>query len=276
MRRWPIFILLGTAFLAAAFLGGYATREFALNPVDGLLHRIEAKIQKMWGAPDETERHTAVIESTFLRLRGKVYTEPERDFVSGGAMTVWGDDLLILDHAGKVFVFDPEKGLVPLAITAPDNGLDAYRAIIKTEKYRTYSHKPDRVRFNDLQYVAAPDGTRGLALSYTYFDGARECYVSRVSWRPLIPAETTARHLTVRADEWQTLFDTYPCMPLNRGVASIDGIFAGGRMVFKAPSTLYFGSGFYGLDGIHAPDPGLQSDDNAYGKVIAIDILTSP
>lgn len=272
LRRAVLALMLVAALLAGAWAWGWSTRSFALEPLHGLASRIEARVLRLMGAPTQTEAKTAVLETTFLRLRGTTWPEPGRDFVPGGAMTVWGADLVVIDRLGRFHVYEEGKGLFPLSITPPENGLADYIAISKTEKYRDYVHKPDRHRFNDVTHVAVPGGLHGLALSYTYFDRARECYVSRVSWRPLAADETDPRRVTVTADQWQTLFDTYPCQPLNRSITAIEGHFAGGRMAFQPPSTLYFGSGFYGLDSIHAPDGGLQDDASAYGKVIAIDL----
>lgn len=254
------------------FLFGYLTRSLEIQPADRMLQRAGSVLARQSGAPTETETRVAAIETTFLRLRGEVWPQPDADFVSGGSMTVWGGELIVMDHAGKVFVFQPGQGLVPLDITPPENGLAGYRQLMASEKYRDYIHEPDRIRFNDIAFVDAP-GLSGLALSYTFIDVARECYGSRISWVALDPG-TTPQDANIAADGWKTLFDTEPCQPFNNRETAVKGIFAGGRMVFSPPSTLYFGAGYYGLDGVRSYDAGLQDDTSAYGKVMAIDIAT--
>jgi cytochrome c2 len=271
-RRAVLGVLIIAVAVPAAVVFGYYAHQEKINPVYSFLNRVERKLRKTGGEASLTERLSARVETTFLRLRGTVYEQPENDFIRGGALTVWGSDLLVLNHAGDIFVLDEGQGLKKTAIAPPQNGLAAYIALSKTPDYADYIHKPALFRFNDILYVDTPELT-GLVLSYTFFDAARACYGTRVSWLPL--AEQAApRSLSAAPQDWQTLFDTYPCLPLNPDWTALDGLAAGGRMAFQAPATLYLGSGDYHLDGIHTYDVGIQSDDTAYGKVMAIDLIT--
>ncbi len=187
-------------------------------------------------------------------------------------MTTWGAQLLVMNHAGLIHLFEDGKGLTRTAITPPDNGLAAYLVAAASEKYRDYTHRPDKMRFNDIVFVDADD-LHGLALSYTFYDAARECYGTRIAFLDL-PRDAAPATVTVGAGDWRVVFDTYPCLALNPDYIAMNAIQAGGRILFQAPSTLYLGSGDYGLDGIYTYDGGLQSDDNAYGKVMAVDLRT--
>jgi cytochrome c2 len=266
-----LFVLL---LLGAGVFYGYFVHRDRLAPLYEPFARIERQIDRALGVPPVVEQRTALLETTFLRLRGEVFRMPQNDFINGGAMTVWGPHLLVMTHAGLVHLLDEEKrALVPLDITPPENGLQAYVELAKTPPYDSYTHTPQRVRFNDITLVDAP-GLYGLALSYTHFDAAEKCYGTRISWLPLDRTVSDPRALSVAAGDWQTVFDTYPCQPLNPNAEALNAIQAGGRMVFQAPSTLYLGSGDYGLDGIYTYDGGLQSPDSALGKVMAIDLLS--
>lgn len=272
LRRGLAALAAVAVLLGMLMVGFYAHRQ-GDNPLSSLVARVERKLAKVRNEPTQTEGLTAQIETTFLRLRGKVYQMPGNDYVRGGAMTVWGPELLVMNHAGRVFRVEDGAGLQPLdALQPPPNGLADYEALARTPPYDTYLHKFSQFRFNDITHVEAGD-LRGLAMSYTFFDKARACYGTRVAWLPLAPDATPAS-LSAGPDDWQVIFETYPCQPLNPNWTAIDAIQAGGRMAFKAPSTLYLGSGDYALDGIHTYDAGLQSDDSSYGKVMAIDLKT--
>lgn len=266
--------LLVLVVLGGGLLYGYFIHRDRLAPLYGPLSKIERKIDRAMGVPPETEQRTALLETTFLRLRGEVFQMPANDYINGGAMTVWGDHLLVMNHKGVVHVLDEAAGaLTPLPVTPPESGLAAYLALAATPPYDTYTHTPQKFRFNDITFVDAP-GLHGLALSYTHFDAEKQCYGTRISWLSVDRGISDPRALTVAAGDWQTVFDTYPCQPLNPNAEALNAIQAGGRMVFQAPSTLYLGSGDYGLDGIYTYDGGLQSPDSALGKVMAIDLVT--
>lgn len=188
-------------------------------------------------------------------------------------MAVWGDDLLLVTRSGGVFHFVDGQGLVRTEIETPDNGLAAYQAVAQSEEYGDMVHKPDTMRYNDLIYVDTPDLT-GLAVAYTFFDEERTCYGSRIGRLQLDPGAPFDPDLQVAEADWEIVFETSPCLELNPTWTALDGLMAGGRMAFEAPSTLYYGSGEYHLDGVHTYDVGIQDDDNDYGKVVAIDLLT--
>lgn len=272
--RRGLILLAGLATLTAiAFASGYLASRTGLQPLAGIADRVEGKLTRASGGPSETELRVDTIETTFLRLRGAVYPMPDNDWVNGGALAVWGDDLLILHNTGRILRFEEGTGLVATAIEAPDNGRADYAALAVDPAYSDMTHKPARVRFNDILYVDdAPH--RGLALSYTFFDATRVCYGTRVAWLDLSGRGETARTVAVGRSDWRILFETAPCLPLNPGWTALDGMMAGGRMAYLAPGRLALGSGEYHLDGVHTYDVGIQSDDTDYGKVVEIDLVT--
>lgn len=269
-------ILAGAAVVGLAaggvFVWGWYSHKESLPPLNRIMTRIDAKLFPETSAAQLTERLTRRLETTFLRLEGAVWEIPDNDFVNGGAMTVWGERLLVMNHAGRIYLFDEGKGLAPTGIAPPENGMAAYLEAAASEKYRDYTHRADKMRFNDIAFVDAPD-LHGLALSYSFYDGARECYGTRIAWLDL-PLGADPASATAAPGDWRVVFETYPCLGLNPDHIAMNAIQAGGRILFQPPSTLYLGSGDYGLDGIYTYDGGLQSDDSAYGKVMAVDLIT--
>jgi cytochrome c2 len=275
--RWVVLGLAALVSLAGVAFVSMGLGYWVHQRGGGLLYRmiagVEARVVRLRGTPSPTEQRVTLLETTFLQLRGEVWEEPDNDFVAGGALTVWGEDLLVLDHRGRVMRFREDRGLEPLPIAAPENGLADYRAAAATPAYAGYQHDFGKFRYNDLLLVEAP-GLRGLAISYTHFDAARACYGNRVSWLPLDPGVISVEDLRVASGDWTTIFDSVPCQKLNPVGLAVSGIQAGGRLAFRAPSTLFLTHGDYALDGFGAADGGLQSDDSSFGKILAIDLAT--
>lgn len=273
MRRlWKIVVLGGFAGMCVLGAGaaGFMMERMRFEPFHSIANRIERKMIEVSGMPTPEQQRLAQIETTSIRLKGTVYDTPHRIIGNGGALTVWGDDLLVLARTGEVFRFAEGRGLVETSIRLPDNGLAAYTDLAAADAYQDYTHKPGSIRFNDITYVDSGPH-HGLAISYTFFDPERVCYGTRIDWLPL-PQGAAPADLDTAPQDWQHLFETNPCLPLNKSWTALDGIMAGGRMTFQAPASLVLASGEYHLDGVHTYDVGIQSDDTDYGKVIRISL----
>jgi cytochrome c2 len=265
------------AGLALAVMGGLALAGFVVSysnigPFNSFADRVERNLNEAAGRPTEFDLRMDTIETTNVRLRGEVYDIPRSEFTSGGGLAPWGEDLLVLNRRGTIRRLIEGEGIIETAIRPPDNGREAYEAVAASEEYASFTHRPQRHRFNDIIYVNMPE-LHGLALSYSWFNKEEVCYGSRVAWID-VPRGETAATFEAAPEDWEVIFETAPCLGLNATWTSFDGMMAGGRMAFEAPSTLYFGSGDYHLDGVHTYDVGIQSPDTDYGKVIAIDLLT--
>jgi len=167
--RWILRGVLALGLVGLAFAGGFLASWFEVQPLHKYANRVEGKLERMSGGPTETEKRVTTLETTFLRLRGEVWPMPKNDWINGGGLTVWGDTLLAMHNSGRVFRFEEGKGLRPTGITPPDSGRAAYIELTQLEAYKDYTHKPKRVRFNDIEYINDPVAGQGLALSYTFF-----------------------------------------------------------------------------------------------------------
>lgn len=272
MRKLIVTTLVLCVLLVALFTGGFLVSRYNVGPLNDLAERVERKLNETAGGPSELESRYAVIETTNVRLVGTVYDVPRAEFTSGGALAPWGDELLVMHRRGTIRRLVEGEGILPTSIATPDNGREAYEEVARSPEFDQYSHRPSRHRFNDIEVIDTPD-LFGLVLSYSFFDAERVCYGSRVAWLEM-PRDATPSTLEAAPEDWEVIFETSPCLELNPTWTAFDGLMAGGRVAFEAPSTLYFGSGDYHLDGVHTYDIGLQSPDTDYGKVIAIDLLS--
>ena len=226
------------------------------------------------GKPSVSEPGLERVATVFLDLRGRVHTMRYTDFEQGGALTVWGSDLLVLHNSGRIYWLDPDQdaGLQISKITVPDHGGSDYRQLA-AEKYPGRPVHADHVRYNDISYLETENG-RGLALSYTFVDADKECYYTRVSWYSIPDHVKSVREIVTTKSDWNHIYSSKPCLKFNKVGPLLRGVAAGGRMAFKAPNTIFLGSGDYGRDGINNSDVGIQSNDSDYGKIVQINLAS--
>ncbi len=273
MRRiwvWLLTLCGAGIALILAVLAGYFIHAQQMTPLAKLIPKVERKLAEMSGAPSELEADVALIETTFLQLRGKAMRPEGINWEKGGAIAARGADLLVMDRRGQLYLSDGASAFRRLnSVALPDNGLVAYEAFAQSPEGQKLIHNATRLRFNDLKWVQGSQS--GFVVSYTFFDAERICYGTRLAFTEVAPSADLTKS-DIGSNDWRVFFETDPCLPLNVGRAAIEGHMAGGRIAFEAPSTVYLGSGEYHLDGIHAPDVGVQDDGNSYGKVLAIDL----
>lgn len=278
MKRFLVITVLGLMLLAGVAGGGLTLGYFAhreqLAPIHGLAERAIRKVRREIGMPSETAARLERLETTFLTLRGTTYVSDDNDFLNGGGLTVWDDDVLMINHHGSIYylVEGDEGGLIKSDIVPPDSGKAGYVALA-AEKYPDQIPKEDSLRYMDVEYIDTPD-FRGLAIVYTFIDVENECYRTRVSGLAIDPAVTSIRDVSAGPEDWTTLFETNPCLAFNPSRELIVGYMLGGRIAFKAPNLIYLGSGEYHREGFYREDAGIQSDDSDYGKTIEINLTT--
>lgn len=276
MRRFLMISLSSLAVLIILGVGslsfGYYAHRHQMQPVFDVAERIIVKGRRELGFPSETHAMVDRIETTFLTMRGSVYLMPRNDFKTGGALTMWGTDIVAMHASGDTFYLDGQNGLIQTSIQVPDNQLEAYVTLAEAE-YPSQFPRPDAIRYNDIEFIESA-GFRGLALSYTYIDVENRCYGNRISLLAVSDDVTSIRELSASASDWEVLYDSNPCLEFNESREMIVGYMAGGRIAFKAPNLLYLGNGEFHREGIYRPDSGIQSSDSDYGKTLEINLTT--
>ena len=212
----------------------------------------------------------SAISSTFIDFIFTSIPVPTEGQGNGGGLTEVGNQVLLVTQNGSIFVFKEDRTVERSKIIAPDNGLEAYRNAAEG-RLRHLRHNVNHFRYNDIEFL--PIGEAGaLALSYTAWDDANTCYQTVISLLRLRAGFDDIATYSASRDDWERIYQTEPCLKPKDKMRAIEGITAGGRLAFKAPSTLALGSGDYHMDGVYADDVLAQRIDNAYGKVIEIDL----
>ncbi|NNF26011.1 MAG: hypothetical protein HKN73_02160, partial [Gemmatimonadetes bacterium] len=256
-----------------AFAGGFVAGDQAWLPQRYLVpvkDWIKTRLE-MAAPPPRVTRET--VSTGLLRLDLERIRVPGLREGAGGGLTSVRDHLLLVTHDGNVLRVDGTS-THPTSIRPPDNGFRAYRSASGTPRYENLNHNLLWFRYNDVLYFES-DGSGALALSYTEWHDAAECYTTTVARLDLGPAPVDVVATNAGPEDWRILFRTEPCLPLKKTMRALEGQMAGGRMAYD-PSTglILLGSGDYHWDGLYAPDVLAQDPRNDYGKVLEIDPQT--
>ena len=274
MNRVVLGVFAALLIVAAAF-GGYMIAQYRLYPYN-YIRAMELPLRDLFRAVvvETVEPETREdIETALLSLRPDSVIIPVDRAGAGGGLTSVYDDVLLMTHEGKLFAARSSADVELLPIGLPENGYDAYAAAVLSPKYSGYLHKLEDYRDNDIAFIDA-GGEKSLVASYTEYDGPGECYTGTVARLRLDPGMTDIRAVEATGDDWEVIYRTTPCLPLKPQCRALEGQFAGGRMAFVEPSTLYLSVGDYGWSG-ECSDRRLARDrSNDYGKVIAIDLVS--
>jgi glucose/arabinose dehydrogenase len=178
----------------------------------------------------------------------------------GGAITIVGATVVIVDRLGSFYRYDLKNGSFgKLQLPPLPNNLEAYlreRRNLSGVQHANLvgAEAQDEFRTHDVTFLS---DRNELAVAYDRFDETLGKLRTVVS---VIPIDVAT--LVATAD-WQTKFTSDPYAP---GSAP----FAGGRMAYQGKDKLYLSLGDH-----HIYDPPVSQDPNTtFGKIVELDLLS--
>ncbi|MCY4292837.1 MAG: PQQ-dependent sugar dehydrogenase [Roseovarius sp.] len=218
----------------------------------------------VWNIKGESAE--ASFASTFVRLEGaRVPIELPRPN-TGGGITRIGEGVLLLAGDGTMLHASSPEDVRVLSIAPPENGFASYEADIEGRFSHLY-HNTTWFRYNDILAVNI-DAQSSLIASFTRYYNEDACYGTAVA-RLDLPQGDLA-DMQIAAEEWITIYETQPCLPLKEIYRALEGHTAGGRIAHDGAGNVYLGSGDYGFDGVYAPFAVSQDDNYDHGKLVRI------
>lgn len=194
---------------------------------------------------------------------------------AGGITVVDGSSIVVLDRLGTLFLVT-DNDAVALDVETPDNNTDDLRSQFQDGRFGDARIDFEWFRFNDVLHVSDETGD-WLIVSYSYWNPEAFCQTSRLSRLPLAPG-SAPQAWQARADDWQLVKETVPCLPPRESGEALAGLEAGGRLVSLSPGVVAWSSGAYERDdAVQGPDYSealAQRLDSDYGKVMKVDLET--
>ncbi|NIX77003.1 PQQ-dependent sugar dehydrogenase [Microvirga terricola] len=243
-------------------------------------------------AEQASSRQASLIKTEYYNLEVDTYSSAiPHPVVQGGGLATIGDHYLLVTGDGRFYLFGwgtpvEHLAVTPLPFRAPINGdafaraagrpwatpasyvdpaIESGRAgseILNSEWFRVYS----------VLVQETGDDAR-LFVSHNFWHSDRDCWTERVS---VLQANRQALLAGTAEAEWETLYETQPCLPVTgpdrrHGIPFV-GYFGGGRMALLDAQTLLLTVGDFGFDGAASTKAQAQDPSTSYGKTIAIRI----
>ena len=244
-------VLAATCAVAGMGLLGFATQD-AFAPAN-LRERFEHAVAK-------AENTSRPIETHLYSLNARVFRNhvPIDPSIRGGAVAPLGDDLLIANARGQLFLFSglgesEEPGARPIGAPLPmDRSGYLAEAGLNIE--------PSYFRVTDLWVEETGDGFDLYAV-HSAWKEAEGCVVLQVS-----ASHWTSQDVLGESEwpAWTSLYETKPCMTL-------DAEAQGGRFVITQDRRMILSVGDYDRDGVRFPERFGQDPAVDYGKILEID-----
>ncbi len=134
---------------------------------------------------------------------------------SGGGLTSFNDDVLLISYDGQIFSSRSADDVTKTDIKVPDYGFSAYKRAAESEEFKNLTHVFPMYRYNDILFYES-DTHRGLAISYTEFNGDLNCFQNTVAILPLDAAIKSIKEVSARSEDWNILYRSKPCLPLKK------------------------------------------------------------
>jgi cytochrome c2 len=218
--------------------------------------------------PDYTIRESS-IRTSLTTITTRVYLDfLPRPWTKGGALARVHDDILLTTGDGSMYLVqeqDEEPWLTVKALPqqVPLNLQSFKEGALKGTNFNGF-------RTSDAIVQERSDSISVFS-AHHYWHSENKCYVVRVSrldssFEQLIAPDANT--------EWQTVFDSQPCLTLRTTTTPFSGLMIGGRITFLDDETLIISLGDQGYDGYSALPDYPQNDDVDYGKLIRLNLTT--
>ncbi len=260
-KSWIVAPLLATAFIAGA--GWAALKLWPYRDLhsfaSGLLARGEPAVAKRTVVTD-----LATLEITTFSVPSAVPIEPR-----GGGIDAFGNDVLIMSYRGQFYLYrgpGAESPIVPLDIEV-DNGYDAYLAHFAKNHF-TYANADNNFRFIDVVYDQAGPVPH-LWVTHHQWHDEDGCFTVRLS-RLALQKDLPLSLQSARPGDWQAIYDTAPCLPIDASRPVFNGHLSGGRLIVAGPDAVLMTVGDHEFNGWDYPEMLAQDPASDYGKILLV------
>ena len=254
--------LVALALLATAFL------LVASAPVLNRMLHLEARLASLGARSGGATVTSSIVNTARYSIVARHYMGAVVRGVRGGGIERLGQDLLLVTGSGSFYRLRVPDDASPLIATPLDLGLPFDRRSFVEDM--PFGVNIDNFRVAGLHVQELGEQVR-LWVSHHRWNRAGRCYVLRLS-----AATATAPDVLDgrRPLEWQTVYDTQPCLPIKQRYGpqgeAFPGHQSGGAIVALDTEHVLLTVGDYQFDGWTSPEAYPQHDTADYGKTLQL------
>lgn len=222
-------------------------------------------------AQSESRTEHKLVRTSLYKLVATYHRNIMVEEVTGGALSVFGDQYLLATGDGQLYSFswNAEKK------TLKSKKLP-YRVPLNREEFiRDSAHNSKKVntRFFRTADILVQDLGKEFRLfvSHHHWNSEKQCFTVRVSaargnYAKFVSGED--------APIWETIYESSPCLGFKNKGDAFAGFQIGGKMVLLDNRSLLLAVGDHMFDGVDSDEILPQDKRAAYGKTILINLET--
>ncbi|MDX2476258.1 MAG: PQQ-dependent sugar dehydrogenase [Gammaproteobacteria bacterium] len=240
----------------------------------------EDVVKQLKGGVSGPQRSQKLINTEFYNVNALIYKNqidgcPESDErcgpskTSGGGISVFDDGYLLATGEGDLYFL-----MLDIDTKDLESRLLEIRIPLNADAFQADNGKDDVWLYRVTDILVQEKGKKfRLFAAYHHWKSDERCSVMRISSLEVDYAAFLSGNVDA---EWQTIYDSEPCLPVTKGRRGdrFKGADSGGRMVLLDDSRLLFSVGDYQVDGWNRKEILAQNDDVSYGKTVLIDLDT--
>lgn len=267
MRSGWMKSLVAVAVVAIAFVAGSGWAVFQLWPYGQLR---QFALEMLRGDPPTTAVRSIATNLATLELTTfDLATAVPGIARTGGGIDAFGDDVLVMSYRGGFYLYRGAAADVPITPLdiGIDNGYAAYRDYVARSRLH-FENADSYLRFIDVVYDQA-EPQPSLWVTHHQWHDTQACYTLRLS-RLALEAGLPLERQSAAPEDWRTVYETVPCLPLDASAPVFNGHQSGGRIVVVGPDAVLVTVGDHAFDGWNYDRILSQDPAGDYGKILLV------
>lgn len=218
-----------------------------------------------WIKADENRKRTFFYELSIERINLPfLSSKTEKSY---GAIDNLYSGIFFVSNTGDFFFINNEKEVSKLEVSLPFSR-DEFDKVARSENltWRWFGVKDVLVREQS-------SSTFQVFVSSNHWNAKKQCHTLQFEMAVFERKETNDFALR---EDWSTIYETHPCLPLKDRANPFAGLQAGGRIQARAESEVLLTVGDYERDGVKGENKQIITDTTtSYGKIIAVNLNTN-
>lgn len=209
------------------------------------------------------QRRTSLYKLSVDRINLPFDSRVERTY--GGIDDLYSG-ILVASNLGDLFFIDGSRKFHKLSM-----GIPFSRGVF--DNLARSRNDVDRYRFGvkDIFVRRESSSTFRVFTSSNHWNPEEQCHT--LQFKMAVVRRKGTAQFSLRKD-WNTIYETHPCLPLKDESNAFGGLQTGGRIQARSDNEVLLTVGDYEFDGVNGDRQIITDTTTSYGKIIAVNFRT--